>query len=227
MFFCFKQKTADEMRISDWSSDVCSSDLRKSGCERSAANQRKNQFCIGSKEAAMGMLMLPFPMIVLGMIMSMRLCGHGFGHARCWPVLHAYVGQGLTDIRFGCFGSAEFNANSPGGAGLGFDNSRQMSKQVGDRACLAGVGQSFTRPMDMLIFFGEGRAGASGDFANALERQAIRVIMDAQLCGPVTPGGDDVRVLNALPPSQLSGKSGYAEISLIADSRKVARNGER
>src|SRR3546814_11919701 len=94
----------------------------------------------------MGMLMLPFPMIVLGMIMSMRLCGHGFGHARCWPVLHAYVGQGLTDIRFGCFGSAEFNANSPGGAGLGFDNSRQMSKPVGDRACLAGVGQSFNRP---------------------------------------------------------------------------------
>src|SRR3546814_20778892 len=27
-FFCFKQKTAYEMRISDWSSDVCSSDLR-------------------------------------------------------------------------------------------------------------------------------------------------------------------------------------------------------
>src|SRR3546814_1933146 len=27
MFMLFKQKTADEMRISDWSSDVCSSDL--------------------------------------------------------------------------------------------------------------------------------------------------------------------------------------------------------
>src|SRR3546814_4320423 len=26
-FFCYKQKTAYEMRISDWSSDVCSSDL--------------------------------------------------------------------------------------------------------------------------------------------------------------------------------------------------------
>src|SRR3546814_3023642 len=26
-FFFFKQKTADEVRISDWSSDVCSSDL--------------------------------------------------------------------------------------------------------------------------------------------------------------------------------------------------------
>src|SRR3546814_17399052 len=28
LFFLFKQKTAYEMRISDWSSDVCSSDLR-------------------------------------------------------------------------------------------------------------------------------------------------------------------------------------------------------
>src|SRR3546814_2085985 len=28
LFFFFKQKTAYEMRISDWSSDVCSSDLR-------------------------------------------------------------------------------------------------------------------------------------------------------------------------------------------------------
>src|SRR3546814_3815516 len=27
-FFFFKQKTASEMRISDWSSDVCSSDLQ-------------------------------------------------------------------------------------------------------------------------------------------------------------------------------------------------------
>src|SRR3546814_4710816 len=29
-FFFFKQKTAYEMRISDWSSDVCSSDLKRS-----------------------------------------------------------------------------------------------------------------------------------------------------------------------------------------------------
>src|SRR3546814_1896004 len=28
-FFFFKQKTAYEMRISDWSSDVCSSDLKR------------------------------------------------------------------------------------------------------------------------------------------------------------------------------------------------------
>src|SRR3546814_5237351 len=30
-FFLFKQKTAYEMRISDWSSDVCSSDLFAEG----------------------------------------------------------------------------------------------------------------------------------------------------------------------------------------------------
>src|SRR3546814_564097 len=30
-FFFFKQKTAYEMRISDWSSDVCSSDLKQFG----------------------------------------------------------------------------------------------------------------------------------------------------------------------------------------------------
>src|SRR3546814_4125242 len=34
MFFFFKQKTAYEMRISDWSSDVCSSDLPAPGSER-------------------------------------------------------------------------------------------------------------------------------------------------------------------------------------------------
>src|SRR3546814_853229 len=32
IFFFFKQKTAYEMRISDWSSDVCSSDLRTARC---------------------------------------------------------------------------------------------------------------------------------------------------------------------------------------------------
>src|SRR3546814_987047 len=32
-FFFFKQKTAYEMRISDWSSDVCSSDLAFQECD--------------------------------------------------------------------------------------------------------------------------------------------------------------------------------------------------
>src|SRR3546814_16030165 len=40
--FCFKQKTAYEMRISDWSSDVCSSDLplKRSSHDRSIRGYR-------------------------------------------------------------------------------------------------------------------------------------------------------------------------------------------
>src|SRR3546814_11081793 len=39
-FFFFKQKTAYEMRISDWSSDVCSSDLRLAVIQRLDAEVR-------------------------------------------------------------------------------------------------------------------------------------------------------------------------------------------
>src|SRR3546814_18063582 len=47
-FFFFKQKTAYEMRISDWSSDVCSSDLfapdrRRNG--RQSASDIRSQGC--------------------------------------------------------------------------------------------------------------------------------------------------------------------------------------
>src|SRR3546814_2162299 len=38
MFFFFKQKTAYEMRISDWSSDVCSSDLKLAALDRVREN---------------------------------------------------------------------------------------------------------------------------------------------------------------------------------------------
>src|SRR3546814_16776136 len=37
-FFFFKQKTAYELRISDWSSDVCSSDLR---CRKRGAGKQE------------------------------------------------------------------------------------------------------------------------------------------------------------------------------------------
>src|SRR3546814_4126443 len=47
MFF-FKQKTAYEMRISDWSSDVCSSDLQHRGIEAAAVS---GQFGIAEVEA--------------------------------------------------------------------------------------------------------------------------------------------------------------------------------
>src|SRR3546814_14960968 len=44
MIFFFKQKTAYEMRISDWSSDVCSSDLNRVSCfARPQARRRPPQ----------------------------------------------------------------------------------------------------------------------------------------------------------------------------------------
>src|SRR3546814_3252284 len=43
LFFFFKQKTAYEMRISDWSSDVCSSDLDpRQRAEQAAPQRRRN-----------------------------------------------------------------------------------------------------------------------------------------------------------------------------------------
>src|SRR3546814_2837107 len=46
-FFFFKQKTAYEMRISDWSSDVCSSDLSStSSAATSARRTGRSNFTI-------------------------------------------------------------------------------------------------------------------------------------------------------------------------------------
>src|SRR3546814_6207333 len=44
-FFLFKQKTAYEVRISDWSSDVCSSDLVARARGRSIDCARGNRDC--------------------------------------------------------------------------------------------------------------------------------------------------------------------------------------
>src|SRR3546814_17332323 len=60
--FCFKQKTAYEMRISDWSSDVCSSDLSSSklsfffvlyfsrNCNVCFFNSRKCKYLVENKD---------------------------------------------------------------------------------------------------------------------------------------------------------------------------------
>src|SRR3546814_10595187 len=42
LFFFFKQKTAYEMRISDWSSDVCSSDLALDSIEEAVTRLKSN-----------------------------------------------------------------------------------------------------------------------------------------------------------------------------------------
>src|SRR3546814_7375962 len=59
LFFFFKQKTAYEMRISDWSSDVCSSDLtdRTDGADRakthahSADRHARRQVLLGRRRS--------------------------------------------------------------------------------------------------------------------------------------------------------------------------------
>src|SRR3546814_6360841 len=53
MCFLFKQKTAYEMRISDWSSDVCSSDL-KGGMDIQTTLSRGSQNGLGEDQAISG-----------------------------------------------------------------------------------------------------------------------------------------------------------------------------
>src|SRR3546814_8574634 len=49
-FFFFKQKTAYEMRISDWSSDVCSSDLIDLDTRGQAGNQAAGRWIAGKPD---------------------------------------------------------------------------------------------------------------------------------------------------------------------------------
>src|SRR3546814_14916109 len=69
MFFFVKQKTAYEMRISDWSSDVCSSDL-----------QIVQFFGVAVADVAAGLVALPNDRsVVVGLITG---CGMGKGRIR-------------------------------------------------------------------------------------------------------------------------------------------------
>src|SRR3546814_9295265 len=54
IFFFFKQKTAYEMRISDWSSDVCSSDLVARNARRHADNPEFRADMIATLEESVG-----------------------------------------------------------------------------------------------------------------------------------------------------------------------------
>src|SRR3546814_14828231 len=53
LFFFFKQKTAYEMRISDWSSDVCSSDLlavHRSKLSREQTRERRLAIAVAAEQ---------------------------------------------------------------------------------------------------------------------------------------------------------------------------------
>src|SRR3546814_17040429 len=61
-FFFFKQKTAYEMRISDWSSDVCSSDLHQPTCKpehRAATDQHEHDDIQSRQTSHRGALVAP------------------------------------------------------------------------------------------------------------------------------------------------------------------------
>src|SRR3546814_5247517 len=63
IFFFFKQKTAYDMRISDWSSDVCSSDLHNlghrnrddAGLDARIVGRRPGRRAIGRRDVLAGM----------------------------------------------------------------------------------------------------------------------------------------------------------------------------
>src|SRR3546814_6288360 len=54
LFFFFKQKTAYEMRISDWSSDVCSSDLHPADALYELSRHREARAASGHRARSAG-----------------------------------------------------------------------------------------------------------------------------------------------------------------------------
>src|SRR3546814_7948042 len=70
MVFFFKQKTAYEMRISDWSSDVCSSDLSDDGPFASGTEEEFNvaMTCLRSNDHAMEDVVVQFKSIEPGQL---------------------------------------------------------------------------------------------------------------------------------------------------------------
>src|SRR3546814_13816241 len=85
-FFFFKQKTAYEMRISDWSSDVCSSDLAVSG--RLRPDEFRTQAFI-DRSAVAGLWLSALRVVegVVGRSLDLRAVAHQIGHDHPTAVL--------------------------------------------------------------------------------------------------------------------------------------------
>src|SRR3546814_10195430 len=99
IFFC-KQKTAYEMRISDWSSDVCSSDLLlklNASTVRERHKMRLKIKAASSEGRASAMILTAAPFIAIGFIMISS--PHFYG-----DVIHErFVQVGLGIIGFWMF----------------------------------------------------------------------------------------------------------------------------
>src|SRR3546814_4106095 len=97
VFFFFKQKTAYEMRISDWSSDVCSSDLfgDKTQFITAALAARYDSFALTALGAAAGVTAVSIPAALLGdrlqAAVPLRAIRIEIGRASCRERVCQYV----------------------------------------------------------------------------------------------------------------------------------------
>src|SRR3546814_9129578 len=90
-FFFFKQKTAYEMRISDWSSDVCSSDLVEMRAETRAVGRDiafDHRRCERDREAAADRR---HAMVVANFHIVEEYFVHKIGRASCRERVCQYV----------------------------------------------------------------------------------------------------------------------------------------
>src|SRR3546814_19219157 len=101
-FFFFKQKTAYEMRISDWSSDVCSSDLRnppETAAPRRAPAQEQTAVAVRSDPPNQTQpSSLPRPMVPpqgrsakRAQKLNLNILGHAFETLRQQPPVTLYL----------------------------------------------------------------------------------------------------------------------------------------
>src|SRR3546814_4006247 len=95
LFFFFKQKTAYEMRISDWSSDVCSSDLRLHGADiilnSSAATTVEHAEAVDNFTATVGSFATGLNSIITGGDITINAPGAEIGRASCRERVCQYV----------------------------------------------------------------------------------------------------------------------------------------
>src|SRR3546814_13141359 len=127
MFFFFKQKTAYEMRISDWSSDVCSSDLVPQRLEERVGEAQRHDVL----HRLLAEIVVDAEDLVLledradGVVHRLRgpgvLADRLFQHHARLPADQALPCRGLADRpeQPGGDGQVEQAAEGIGGAGIG------------------------------------------------------------------------------------------------------------
>src|SRR3546814_5178876 len=142
LYFFFKQKTAYEMRISDWSSDVCSSDL----ATREAASQVQ---VVRFAAAKLGVAVAEIDCQSVGLLFQDDVdhAGNRIG---------AIDGRGAAGKHFDAIHHAQRNAGNVGGA----DPAIHRQGEVGQAAAMdqhQGVVRAQAAQVDLLRTGGEVR----------------------------------------------------------------------